>query len=76
MSTPHSFCVTETFYPSNNNFPQPLATTILLLHIILFSPFNNPVKRDIHSFSRRDEGNLQGKGKVSSGLWRMRMQSR
>lgn len=72
MSTTYSFCITETFYPLNNNFPQPMATTILLLHIILFSPFNNLVKRDIHSFSRRDEGYLQEKGKVGSGLWRMR----
>ena len=71
MSTTYSFCITETFYPLNNNFPQPVATTILLLHTISFSPFNNLVKRDIHSFSRRDEGYLQGKGKVGSGLWRM-----
>ena len=72
MSTTCSFCVTETFYPLNNNFPQPLAATILLLHIIMFSPSNNLVKRDIHSFSRRDEGYLQGKGKVGSRPWRMR----
>ena len=72
MSTTYSFCVTETFYPLNNNFPQPLAATILLLHIILFSPSKNLVKRHIHSFSRRDEGYLQGKGKVGSRLYRMR----
>lgn len=73
MSTTYSFCITETFYPLNNNFPQPMATTILLLHIILFSPFNNLVKRDIHSRSAGGTRDIfKKKGKVGSGLLRMR----